>query len=102
MTKGGKQKYNKVYSKRSKNWRIITVQEDKTFDFWVPLTVGILQKRVDDDESILTKTIVSADHPKKIASSIAMKPVPSTADLVQQNLSRFANQATTAKEPVQK
>ena len=72
----------------------MVVLEEKTFDFWAPLTIGILQKRVDDDDSILTKTTLSADHPKKIAPSIAMKPVPSTADLVKRNLSRFANQAT--------
>ena len=34
MTATGKLKYNKVYSKRSKNWKLETVKEPKTYDFW--------------------------------------------------------------------
>jgi O-acetylhomoserine/O-acetylserine sulfhydrylase-like pyridoxal-dependent enzyme len=34
--------------------------------------------------------VISKEHPKNIAASIAMKPIPKTADLVQQSLSRFS------------
>jgi cystathionine beta-lyase family protein involved in aluminum resistance len=90
VTAKGKVKYNKVYSKRSKNWRIVTVKESKTYDFWSTLAVRILQKRIDDDESIKRKVVISKEHPKNIAASIAMKAIPKTADLVQQSLSRFS------------
>ena len=89
FTKGGKAKKNKIYSKRSKNWQITRVKEPKTYNFWPTIVTRILKKRVDDEDSILKKVEVSNNHPKKIAPSIALKPVPKTSDLVAQSLSRF-------------
>ena len=90
LNKDGKKKYNKVYSKRSKNWRVTTVLEEKTYDFWAALTSGILQRRIDDKDSILKKVELSAEHPKNICHSIAMQPVPATQEIVDRALSRFA------------
>jgi hypothetical protein len=90
LNKDGKKKYNKVYSKRSKNWRVTTVLEEKTYDFWAALTSGILQMRIDDKDSILKKVELSAEHPKNICHSIAMQPVPATQEIVDRALSRFA------------
>ena len=85
-------KYSKVYSKRSKNWRAAIVLEEKKFDFWAPLATEILQKRLDDKDSILKKVLLPAEHPKNISKSIAMKAIPATkVDIVQQSLSRFTN-----------
>ena len=41
-------------------------------------------------KTILQKTELTSDHPKNIAPSIAMKPIPKTSDLVQCSLSRFS------------
>jgi hypothetical protein len=90
LSKDGQKKYNKVYSKRSKNFRAMVVLEEKTYDFWAALISGILQRKVDDKDSILKKMELPEDHPKKIAHSIAMKPVPATEDIVKQSLSRFS------------
>ena len=65
--------------------------EEKTYDFWAPLTSGILQRKVDDKDSILKKMELPENHPKNIAQSIAMKEIPATKDLVKQSLSRFEN-----------
>ena len=81
--------YNKVFSKRSKNWRSELVKKPKTYDFWPTVATRILKKRIDDEETILRKVELPDDHPKKIASSIALNPVPKTSDLVEQALSRF-------------
>ncbi|CAB4010862.1 Hypothetical predicted protein [Paramuricea clavata] len=40
------------------------------------------EKRVDDEESILRKVEIPKEHPKNIAQSIALKPIPKTSDLV--------------------
>jgi cystathionine beta-lyase family protein involved in aluminum resistance len=64
VTAKGKQKYNKVYSKRSKNWRIVTVKESKTYDFWPMLAARIMQKIIDDEESIKRKVVIPKEHPK--------------------------------------
>ena len=89
VTAEGKPKYNKVYSKRSQNWRVTAVKEPKTYNFWPTIVTRILKKRVTDDDSVLAKVEIPANHPKKIAPSIALKPIPKTSDLVQQSLSRF-------------
>ena len=41
-------------------------------------------------KTILQKTELTSDHPKNIAPSIAMKPIPKTSDLVPSSLSRFS------------
>ena len=87
----GNPMYQKVYSKRSKNWRVQVVKEDKKYDFWPSLVSRIMRKRVTDETTILRPTEMPSDHPKKISPSIAMKPIPKTSDLVQKSLSRFSN-----------
>ena len=90
LTKSGKPKFNKVYSKRSKNWRVQPVKETKEYKYWPALAIRIMQKRLSDKETILRKVEIAQSHPKNIAPSIAGKPVPSTSDLARQSLSRFA------------
>ncbi|CAB4037439.1 Hypothetical predicted protein, partial [Paramuricea clavata] len=41
ITDDGKPKYNKVYSKRSRNWRITAVKDPKTYNFWPTLATRI-------------------------------------------------------------
>ena len=76
LSKSGEKKYNKIYSKRSKNFTAMVVLEEKTYDFWASLTSGILQRKVDDKDSVLKKMELPENHPKKIAQSIAMKEIP--------------------------
>ena len=90
LSVSGQLKYSKVYSKRSKNWRVSLVKEDKSYDYWPVLSSRILGKRIGDDENITRKVVLPPDHPKHIAPSIAMQPIPKTSDLVQQSLSRFS------------
>ena len=55
FTKDGKPKKSKVFSKRSNNWRVTTVREPKTYDFWPTIATRILKKRIDDEESVLRR-----------------------------------------------
>lgn len=88
----GKLKYNKVYSKRSKNHRVVPVKDPKTYDFWPTLATRIIQKRIDDDDdSVHRKVEISKEHPKNIQPSISCQPIPKTDDLVKQSLSRFVH-----------
>ena len=90
LTKDGNPKYNKVFSKRSSNWRVSVVKEDKTYDYWTTISTRVLKSRRDDKGSILRSTPLPDDHPQKIAPSIALKPIPKTVDLVEKSLSRFS------------
>ena len=69
----------------------MAVLQEKTYDFWASLTFGVLQRKVDDKDSVLKKMEVPENHPKNIAQSIAMKEIPATKDLVKQLLSRLEN-----------
>ena len=84
-----------MFSKRSKNWRLELVKKPKTYDFRPTVATRILKKRTDDEETILRTVELPDDHPKKIASSIALMPVPKTSDLVEQALSRFVPHSST-------
>ena len=75
VTAEGKPKYNKIYRTRSQNWRVTAVKEPKTYNFWPTIVTRILKKRVTDDDSVLAKVEIPADHPKKISPSIALKPI---------------------------
>jgi hypothetical protein len=92
ITKDGKLKYNKVFSKRSNNWRVSVVKEEKAYDYWPTITSKVLQRRKDDKGSILRSVPILEDHPKNIASSIALKPIPKTSDLVEKAISRFSKE----------
>ena len=87
LKKNNEIKYSKVYSKLSKNWRAAIVLEEKKFDFWAPLATEMLQKGLDDKDSILKKVPLPAEHPKNISKPIVMKAIPATKDIVQQSLS---------------
>lgn len=89
LTKHGNKKYRKTFNKRSKNYKVTTVLEEKTYPYWKTLACRIMDKRVADTETVLRKVDVSDDHPKKISSSISLKTIPKTGKLVKGLLSRF-------------
>ena len=47
---------------------------------------------------MLKKTEITAEHPKKIASTIVMKEAPKTADIVQKSLSRFSKSSSDGSQ----
>ena len=93
LTWSGDPKLHKIYSKRSKNWRAQVVKEKKLYDFWPTLVSRIMQSRVADNETILRESEMPSDHPKTMAPSIAMKPVPKTRELLKK--SRFSKDSNT-------
>ena len=40
LSKDWKLKYNKVFSKRSSNWRVSVIKEGKTYDYWTTISEG--------------------------------------------------------------
>ena len=82
------------------NWRVTIVKEPKTYSFWPTLAIRILKKRVSDEDSILRKVDIPQEHPKQIAPSIALKPIPKTSELVKQSLSRFTPQPSGSDEQI--
>ena len=91
LSKTGKLQYNKVYSKRSKNWSVSVIEEDKTYDYWPVLASKVLENRIDEKHTILRRLEIPVEHPKRIAPSIAMTSIPKTSDLVSKALTRFSS-----------
>ncbi|CAB4017748.1 Hypothetical predicted protein, partial [Paramuricea clavata] len=92
LGKSGKLQYNKVYSKRSKNWSISVIKEEKTYDYWPVLAYNVLKSRIDDKHTILHRVVIPAEHPKRIAPSIAMASIPKTSDLISKALTRSSRE----------
>ena len=80
--------------KRSKNWRVEPVKEPKKYPHWAVMAAKILEKRASDTETIVRRKTVLANHPKRLAATIAMKEAPSTTELVQARLSRFSKKCS--------
>ena len=97
LGKSGKLLYNKVYSKRSKNWSISVIKEEKTYDYWPVLAYKVLKSRIDDKHTILRRVVIPAEHPKRIAPSIAMASIPKTSDLISKALTRFSREEKNAE-----
>ena len=78
ITDDGKPKYNKVYSKISRNWRITAVKEPKTYNFWPTLATRILKK------GLMMKTAFCGRYMSpKIILSILLSQLPSSLFLRQ-------------------
>ena len=81
--------YKKLYSKRSGNWRVEAVKEEKSYSYWSSLMAEINQKRAEDPETSTRHVVVSPTNPQHLAPTIAMRESPTTEELVATRLSRF-------------
>ena len=61
LSKSGEKKYQKTYNKRSKNYKVTTLMEDKTYPCWKNLACRILHKRVVDSKTVLRNNILYHD-----------------------------------------
>ena len=78
-----------MYSKRSRNWRVQAVKEEKSYSYWPKLLADILHKRAEDKDLVSRHVQLSATNPQHLAPTIAMKAAPSTKELVDAKRSRF-------------
>ena len=91
-------KFKKLYSKRSGNWRVEAVKEDKCYSYWPTLIAEILCKRAEDTETAARHVTVSPTNPQHLAPTIATREPPATEDLVAARLSRFKKQTSQKSE----
>lgn len=83
------QRYHKLYSKRSGNWRVEPIKVSKDYKHLDVMLVDIFKRRAEDEEPITRKTEVSPSNPRNLAKTIALKDSPLTSDLVQNRISRI-------------
>ena len=70
LAKGEKIKYQKTYNKRSKNYKVTTVLEEKGYLFWKTLACRILDKRVVDTETVYVKLMFQTITERKYTSQL--------------------------------
>ena len=84
--------FKKIYSKRSKNWRVEPVKEAKQYPHLGLLQADILRRRAEDRNPITRHIEVSPSNPVHLAPTMAMRMPPPTEELVKAELSRFQSQ----------
>ena len=65
------------------------MKEQKEYKYFDIIQADILKQRADDTESVTRTVDVSPTNPVNLAPNIAMRPAPSTHDIVTANRSRF-------------
>ena len=73
-------RYKRVYSKRSKNWHVVPVKEEKRYKYWDVFLSKILKARADDNNCIVRHVEVSPPNPQNLAPTKAMREPPATKD----------------------
>lgn len=89
----GKEKYNVIYSKQSKQWVVRKLYESTSQDFRKELVQQVIQRRI--DKSVRLGDPAFHIHPPvSIPTNIAPTPKPNKDDLVAQHASRFLQKHT--------
>jgi hypothetical protein len=87
----GTQKYRKLYSKRTKQWRPAPVLKPKEYKYIPGLLLKIFEKRQTVPGPVDQRLGLSEDDPRRISSTIASTPSPSIEQLLEKHQSRFGN-----------
>ena len=95
-TADGKFKYARKYSKRTKKWHAEPVKVDKEYKYLPFLLSSVLKRRHDDKGSVRRFVAKPANHPKRLAPSIAMKQPTETKELVKFRLARYGPKKKTS------
>ena len=89
-------KYARKYSKQTKKWHAEPVKEDKEYKNLPFLPSGVLKHCHDDKGSVRQVVAKPANHPKPLATTIAMKQSTETEELVKFRLARYGPKKETS------
>jgi hypothetical protein len=81
-------RYRAQYSKRTKQWRPVTILKTKEYKYIPALIAKVFEKHVKTG-SVNRRIVRSSDDPRNIAENIAINPRPTIAHLIQTHQSRF-------------
>lgn len=89
LTKLGVKRVSKVFNKKSGRWLLRPVKEKKRYPYTNDLMAGVLVRRVEDRTTMFNPVQLHADDPRRISSTVAPVPPPSTDQLRQEQKTRF-------------
>ena len=81
-------RYLAQYSKRTKQWRPVTILKPKEYKYIPALIAKVFEKHVKTG-SVNWRIVRCSDDPRNIAENIAINPRPTIEHLIQTHQSRF-------------
>ena len=89
VTKAGKVRYNRSWSKRRQAWKLVALKEEKSYSHDNYLMARTLFQRVKDKKCLKSKLSKPESHPEKIAPNIGKVAAPSVDALRTEYATRF-------------
>ncbi|XP_070578694.1 uncharacterized protein [Ptychodera flava] len=86
--RNGEVVYHRHFHKKSGRWSATPVKIDKTYPHIADLKKRILEKRLSDHQGMQRKLELEPQDPRRLSAHLAAIPPPSTASIVQDQLSR--------------
>ncbi|KAL3884899.1 hypothetical protein ACJMK2_024998 [Sinanodonta woodiana] len=72
-----------------RRWSAYPVKEDKRYDYITELMEKVIERRLNDNIGMNRPVVLETDDPKRISIVLAPIPPPATAEIIQQQKSRF-------------
>ena len=78
------------YNQRTKTWNVKIVKQAKDYGYIWMLLARIFRLRMEDNDNMQRIVPMENDDPRRIASTIAVVPAPTSRELFVQHSSRFS------------
>ena len=89
-TKSGEERITRKYNPRTRQWDMKIVKVEKGYEYVPVLLSRMLNRRMNDTDSVTRQVSLNDSNPALISPTIAHIPPPATKDIVQRE-SRFAS-----------
>ena len=89
-TKSGEERITRKYNPRTRQWDVKIVKIEKGYEYIPELISRILNRRINDLESVTRHISLNESNPALISPTIAHVPPPKTKEIIQRK-SRFAS-----------
>ncbi|KAL3874220.1 hypothetical protein ACJMK2_037265 [Sinanodonta woodiana] len=90
VNRDGTLRYQRSFNKKSRRWSAYPVKEDKSYDYITELMEKVIERRLNDTIGMNRPALLETDDPRRISRVLAPIPPPATAEIVQQQKSRFS------------
>lgn len=91
----GNPRCKRIHSKAANNWSVVPLKEPKKYSYIPELLTLIGLEYCKKEQTLRSKVQLEEGHPKRIASTIAPKPPPPTAELREKKVSRIKRKKET-------
>ncbi|KAL3858299.1 hypothetical protein ACJMK2_012893 [Sinanodonta woodiana] len=91
VNRDGTLRYQRSFNKKRRRWSAYSVKEDKSYDCITELMAKVIERRLNDTIGMNKPALLETDDPRHISRVLAPIPPLATAEIVQQQKSRFSS-----------